>query len=125
MFVLRTMLQSKLHRIRVTEANLNYMGSITIDIELMEKANILANEKVQVVNMNNGQRFSTYAIPGERNSGEICLNGAAARLAQVDDEIIIMSYVQVDEQELKDWKPIILFFDENNNLKDVIDEELF
>jgi len=119
------MLQSKLHRIRVTEANLNYMGSITIDIELMEKANILANEKVQVVNMNNGQRFSTYAIPGERNSGEICLNGAAARLAQVDDEIIIMSYVQVDEQELKDWKPIILFFDENNNLKDVIDEELF
>jgi len=119
------MLQSKLHRIRVTEANLNYMGSITIDIELMEKANILANEKVQVVNMNNGQRFSTYAIPGERNSGEICLNGAAARLAQVDDEIIIMSYVQVDEQELKDWNPIILFFDENNNLKDVIDEELF
>lgn len=122
--MLRTMLQSKLHRIRVTEANLNYMGSITIDIELMEKANILVNEKVQVVNMNNGQRFSTYAIPGERNSGEICLNGAAARLAQVDDEIIIMSYVQVDEQELKDWKPIILFFDENNNIIDVRDEEL-
>ncbi len=122
--MLRTMLQSKLHRIRVTEANLNYMGSITIDIELMEKANILVNEKVQVVNMNNGQRFSTYAIPGERNSGEICLNGAAARLAQVDDEIIIMSYVQVDEQELKDWKPIILFFDENNNLIDIKDEEL-
>ena len=110
------MLQSKLHRVRVTEANLNYMGSITIDEDLMERANILANEKVQIVNMNNGERFSTYVIPGKRNSGEICLNGAAARLVQVDDEIIIMSYVQIKEEELTDWEPTILFFDEENNL---------
>jgi len=110
------MLQSKLHRVRVTEANLNYMGSITIDEDLMEKANILVNEKVQIVNINNGGRFSTYVIPGKSNSGEICLNGAAARLVQVDDEIIIMSYVQIKEEELTDWEPTILFFDEENNL---------
>lgn len=116
--MLRNMLQSKLHRVRVTEANLNYMGSITIDIALMEKANILENEKVQIVNMNNGQRFSTYVIAGERGSGEICLNGAAARLVQIDDEIIIMSYVQVENEELENWEPTILFFDENNNLQE-------
>jgi len=114
--MLKTVLHSKLHRVKVTEANLNYIGSITIDRNLIEKADITVNEKVQVVNMNNGERFSTYVIPGKRNSGVICLNGAAARLAEVGDEVIIMSYVQVDESELTDWEPILLFFDENNNI---------
>ncbi len=116
--MLRTMLYSKLHRARVTEANIDYIGSITIDVEFMEKAGIKANEKVQVVNINNGERFSTYVIPGERNAKEICLNGAAARLVEVGDEVIIMSYVQVEESELADWEPAVLFFDENNNLID-------
>jgi aspartate 1-decarboxylase len=112
------MLKSKLHRVRVTEANLEYMGSITIDQDLMEKVDILPNEKVQIVNNNNGARFSTYVIPGERGSKTICLNGAAARLVQPNDEIIIMSYVQLDESELNDWKAEILFFNEKNEIID-------
>lgn len=114
--MLRTMLKSKLHRISVTEANLDYMGSITIDQDLMEKADILPHEKVQVVNNNNGARFSTYVIPGERASRTICLNGAAARLVQPNDEIIIMSYVQIDEVELEDWEVIVLFFNNKNEI---------
>jgi aspartate 1-decarboxylase len=110
------MLKSKLHRVRVTEANLEYMGSITIDQDLMEKVDILPNEKVQIVNNNNGARFSTYVIPGERDSKTICLNGAAARLVQPNDEIIIMSYVELDESELEDWEAEILFFNDKNEI---------
>jgi aspartate 1-decarboxylase len=112
----RTMLKSKLHRVRVTEANLSYQGSITIDEEIIEKADILPGEKVQVVNINNGARFETYVIPGERGSKIICLNGAAARLAEIGDQVIIMSYVILNEEELKDWKPGIFLFDDENNI---------
>ncbi|MEJ6951472.1 aspartate 1-decarboxylase [Natronospora cellulosivora (SeqCode)] len=112
--MLRNMLKAKLHGARVTEANLNYLGSITIDEDIMDKADILINEKVQIVNKNNGARFETYVIPGERGSKVFCLNGAAARLAEPGDEIIIMSYVFVDNSELEDWNPEILFFDQEN-----------
>ncbi|MFW5986323.1 MAG: aspartate 1-decarboxylase [Halanaerobiales bacterium] len=114
----RTMLKAKLHRINVTEANLQYMGSITIDEDIMETAGILEYEKVQVVNINNGHRFETYVIAGERGSGTVCLNGAAARLAQPGDKIIVMSYVRLEKEELEDWQPEILFFDENNEMSD-------
>ncbi|MFW6035045.1 MAG: aspartate 1-decarboxylase [Halothermotrichaceae bacterium] len=119
--MLRNMLKAKLHRVRVTEANLNYIGSITIDSQFMEKAGILPDEKVQVVNNNNGARFETYVIPGEPGSKTICLNGAAARLAQPGDEVIIMSYVMLDESEIKNWKPEVIFFDQNNNIVDKTD----
>lgn len=102
-------LKSKIHRVRVTESNLNYIGSITIDEDLMEGANILANEKVSIVNNNNGQRFDTYVIRGERGTGTICINGAAARLVQVDDIVIIMAYAQMDFEEAKTFKPAIIF----------------
>ena len=95
----RTMMKSKIHRAKVTEANLNYVGSITIDEGLMETADILPNEKVQIVNNNNGERFETYVIKGERDSGVICLNGAAARLVQPGDRVIIISYGLVDNRE--------------------------
>src|ERR1700755_2351821 len=104
-------LKSKLHRARVTQAELNYVGSITIDEDLMDAANIIANEKVQIVNNNNGARFETYVIRGERGSGTICLNGATARLAQVGDIVIIMSYAYMDAQEAKTWEPILVFPD--------------
>ncbi len=112
----RTMLKTKLHRVTVTEANLKYMGSITIDQDIMEQGDILPYERVQVVNNNNGARFETYVIPGERGSRTICLNGAAARLVQPGDEVIIMSYVQLSVEELKDWQPTVIFFDEENNI---------
>lgn len=108
-------LKSKLHCVRVTEANLNYMGSITIDEDLMDAANLIAGEKVHVVNNNNGERFETYIIRGERGSGCICLNGAAARKVQVGDVVIIMSYAQMDFEEAKQFKPAVVFPDVNTN----------
>lgn len=109
-------LKSKIHRARVTQAELNYVGSITIDEDLMDAANIIANEKVQVVNNNNGARFETYVIKGERGSGIICLNGATARLAQVGDVVIIMSYGSLPMDEAKKYEPILVFPDEQNRL---------
>ena len=109
-------LKSKLHRARVTQAELNYVGSITIDEDLMDAANIIANEKVQIVNNNNGARFETYVIRGERGTGTICLNGATARLAQVGDVVIIMSYAYMEMDEARNYKPILVFPDADNKL---------
>jgi len=116
-------LKSKIHRATVTEANLNYIGSITIDEEIMCAANIFENEKVQVVNINNGERFETYVIKGEKSSGIICLNGAAARLVQPGDKIIIMSYCLVSLEEYKKHKPKIVFVDDKNTVKRLSDKE--
>lgn len=110
------MLKGKIHRARVTEANLNYVGSITIDKSLMKAAGILPGEKVQIVNNNNGARFETYVIEGEENSGVICLNGAAARLVQVGDIIIIITYCLLEANEAEVFSPKIVFVDENNNI---------
>jgi aspartate 1-decarboxylase len=107
--------KSKIHRVRVTESNLNYIGSITIDEDLMDAANIIANEKVFIVNNNNGERFETYVIRGERGSGVICLNGAAARLVQEGDIVIIMAYAQMDFEEAKTFKPSIIYPDSKTN----------
>ena len=109
-------LKSKIHRVRVTQAELNYVGSITIDEDLLDAANIIANEKVQIVNNNNGARFETYVIKGARGSGTICLNGAAARLAQIGDVIIIISYAHLEFEAAKQHEPILVFPDENNRL---------
>ena len=109
-------LKSKIHRARVTQAELNSVGSITIDEDLMDAANIIANEKVQVVNNNNGARFETYVIKGERGSAIICLNGATARLAQVGDILIIMSYGHLTLEEAKTHEPILVFPDVDNRL---------
>ena len=108
-------LKSKIHCVSVTEANLNYMGSITIDEDLMDAANMIAGEKVQVVDNNNGERFETYIIKGERGSGCICLNGAAARKVQVGDVVIIMSYALMDFEEAKSFKPTVIFPDTVTN----------
>ena len=108
-------LKSKLHRVRVTEANLEYIGSITIDEDLMDAANIVAGEHVYIVDNNNGERFETYAIAGERGSGMICLNGAAARKVQPDDIVIIMSYALMDFEEAKSFKPTVIFPDPATN----------
>ena len=109
-------LKSKLHRVKVTQSELNYVGSITIDEDLMDAANLIANEKVQVVNNNNGARFETYVIKGERGSGTICLNGSCARLAQVGDIVIIVSYGSLPIEEAKKYQPILVFPDDNNRL---------
>jgi aspartate 1-decarboxylase len=109
-------LKSKLHRAKVTQAELNYVGSITIDEDLMDAANIIANEKVQIVNNNNGARFETYVIRGERGTGTICLNGATARLAQVGDIVIIMSYAYMEMDEARNYHPILIFPDSDNKL---------
>lgn len=108
--------KSKIHRVKVTQADLNYIGSITIDEELLEAANILEGEKVQIVNNNNGERFETYTIRGERGSGVICLNGAAARRVQVGDIVIIISYALMTPEEAKEFRPAAVFPDENNRL---------
>lgn len=108
-------LKSKLHRIKVTQANLNYIGSITIDEDLMDAANLIAGEKVQIMDNDNGERFETYVIKGERGSGCICLNGAAARRVVVGDTIIIVSYALMDFEEAKTFKPSVVF-PENNRL---------
>ena len=108
-------LKSKIHCVTVTEANLNYMGSITIDEDLLDAANMIAGEKVQIVDNNNGERFETYIIKGERGSGCICLNGAAARKVQVGDVVIIMSYALMDFEEAKKFKPSVIFPDRETN----------
>lgn len=119
----RTLMKSKLHQATVTEANLKYVGSITIDEELMEMADILPNEKVQVVNNNNGARLETYVIPGPRGERTICLNGAAACLVQVGDEVIIISYGVYSNEEAKNHEPIVILMDKDNN-PTVIEEEI-
>ncbi len=107
--------KSKIHRVTVTEANLNYIGSITIDEDLMDAANLIENEKVQIVNNNNGERFETYIIKGERGTGVICLNGAAARKVQPGDVVIIMSYALMDFEEAKTFRPAVVFPDTATN----------
>src|SRR5512142_1332248 len=107
--------KSKIHQVSVTEANLNYVGSVTIDEDLMDAANLIEFEKVQVVNINNGERLETYVIKGERGSGVICLNGPAARRATVGDVVIIMSYATMDFEEAKKFKPTIIFPDSKTN----------
>jgi aspartate 1-decarboxylase len=108
-------LKSKIHRVTVTEANLNYIGSIAIDENLMDATNIIENEKVQVLNLNNGERIETYVIKGKRGSGDICLNGAAARKVIVGDILLIMSYASMDFEEAKSFKPVIVFPDTKTN----------
>ncbi|MEO2508881.1 aspartate 1-decarboxylase [Clostridium paraputrificum] len=111
------MLKGKIHRATVVQAELEYIGSITIDKDLLEASGILEYEKVQIVDINNGSRFETYTIAGERGSGLICLNGAAARCVQVGDKIIIMAYCDMDEKEAKDHKPRVVFVDEKNKIE--------
>ena len=113
----RFMLKSKLHRARVTDANLHYEGSISIDEDLMDAANLLPYEKVAIYDVSNGERFTTYVIQGERGSGTICLNGAAARKVAKDDLIIIASYVMVGEEKTKGWSPTCILLDGNNKIK--------
>lgn len=112
----RTILKSKIHRAIVTEANLNYMGSITVDSDLLEAANILPHEKVQIVNINNGARFETYVIAGPAGNGDVCLNGAAARLVMPKDTIIIISYAMVAEEEAASFQPTVIFVDDKNRM---------
>lgn len=109
-------LKSKIHRVKISQAELHYVGSITIDEALMEAANLIENEKVQVVNLNNGERLETYVIKGERNTGTICLNGPAARKAQVGDVVIIISYASMEVEEAKKFKPTLVFPDSDNKL---------
>ncbi|HHZ16538.1 MAG TPA: aspartate 1-decarboxylase [Peptococcaceae bacterium] len=121
----RTMLKSKIHRAVVTEANLDYMGSITMDTVLMEKANIAEHEKVQIVNVNNGARLETYVIPGPCGSGAVCLNGAAARWAQPGDLVIIISYALVPEEKVATHTPTVVFVDEKNRVTKIAAEKAF
>jgi aspartate 1-decarboxylase len=113
--MLLTILKSKIHRVRVTEANLNYVGSITVDEDLMDAASLLENEKVQVVNLNNGERLETYVIKGQRGSGIICLNGPAARKALVDDLVIVIAYAHMTPEEAKVYKPFLVYPDSHTN----------
>lgn len=117
------MLKAKIHRAKVVQAELNYVGSITIDEELLEASGILEYEMVQVVDIDNGNRFETYTIAGERGSGLICVNGAAARCVQVGDKVIIMSYCQLNEEEAKVHKPKVIFVDEENSITEVTNYE--
>ena len=109
-------LKSKIHRVKITQAELHYVGSVTIDEDLMEAANVIENEKVQIFNINNGERLETYVIKGNRGSGQVCLNGPAARRAQIGDLIIIISYASMDFEEAKKFKPTIIFPDSDNRL---------
>ncbi len=118
-----TMLRAKIHRATVTQANLNYIGSITIDKELLDKSGILPGEMVHIVNNNNGARFETYVIEGEKGSGVICLNGAAARMAQPGDIVIIMAYALIDKNEAMTLKPNVLVLDENNKIEQILSQE--
>jgi aspartate 1-decarboxylase len=120
----RTMMKAKIHRATVTEANLNYVGSITIDSEILEQVDLLANEKVQVVNNNNGARLETYVIAGPRGSGVICLNGAAARLVQPGDKVIIISYCMMSNEEAKTHQPRVAIMDEQNKIIEMLGEEI-
>ena len=119
----RTMLGGKFHRAIVTEADLNYVGSITVDLDLLDAAGICVNEKVQIVNNNNGARFETYTIPGERGSGVICLNGAAARMVQKGDIVIIMSYLMMTNDEAKNHQPNVVLVNEKNKIRGIIHYE--
>jgi len=119
----RTIMKSKLHRATVTDAKLNYVGSITIDEDLMDAADIYINEKVQIVNNNNGERLETYVIPGPRGSGVICLNGAAARLVQPGDKIIIITYALMDSKDAKSFKPTVVFLGADNEVVEIKAEE--
>ena len=118
-----TMLKSKIHRATVTQAELDYVGSITVDIALLEQAGIFEYEKVQIVDVNNGARFETYTIAGERGSGVMCLNGAAARMVQTGDKIILMTYTQVTPEEVKELRPTVLFVDDKNQVTKVTNYE--
>jgi aspartate 1-decarboxylase len=122
---MRTMLKSKIHRARVTDANIDYEGSITIDRKLMAAADILPYEQVHVLNVNNGARFTTYAIEGREGAGDICLNGAAARLAVKGDIVIILTYTQVPEEKLPDYRPKVVHVNENNAIVGKLDEKIF
>ncbi|SCY64005.1 aspartate 1-decarboxylase [Lysinibacillus fusiformis] len=121
--MLRMMMNSKIHRATVTQADLNYVGSITIDEDILDAVGMLPNEKVHVVNNNNGARFETYIIAGERGSGVICVNGAAARLVQRGDIVIIISYAYVDNDEAKNHKPNVAIMGESNTIKEMISYE--
>ncbi|KQL49330.1 L-aspartate 1-decarboxylase [Brevibacillus choshinensis] len=120
----RTMMKAKIHRATVTEANLNYVGSITIDKNLMDALDILPNEKVQIVNNNNGARLETYVIEGAPGSGVICLNGAAARLVQEGDIVIIIAYAMMTDEEARTYKPRVAIMDEKNQIKELLGEEI-
>lgn len=122
---MRIMLKSKIHRATVTEGNINYEGSITIDKKLMKEADILPYEQVQVLNINNGARFSTYAIEGEEGKGDICLNGAAARLAVKGDLVIILTYTDMSDEDARDHKPVIVHVNERNEIVRQFDEAIF
>src|SRR5690625_1639030 len=119
----RTMMKGKIHRARITEANLNYVGSITIDQNILDKVDILPHEKVQIVNNNNGARLETYVIPGKRGSGVICINGAAARLVQEGDIVIIISYAMVSESELGTFKPKVAIMNDKNEVEQLLEQE--
>ncbi|MGG1675166.1 aspartate 1-decarboxylase [Neobacillus sp. NRS-1170] len=119
----RTMMNGKIHRATVTEANLNYVGSITIDEDILDAVGMIANEKVQIVNNNNGARLETYIIPGERGSGVVCLNGAAARLVQPGDIVIIISYALVAEEKVSAHTPKVAIMDEHNRIKELLHAE--
>lgn len=118
----RSFLKSKIHRAVITQTELHYEGSLTIDKKIMEEADVLELEKVSVVNINNGERFETYVIPGERGSGTICLNGAAARKAIVGDKVIIMTFCDLDETEISNFEPKIVLLDEDNKIKSVLNK---
>jgi len=120
--MLMEMLYSKLHRATVTDANLNYVGSITIDEELLEAAQMRVGQKVEILNINNGERFSTYIILGERGKRDICLNGAAARKVHKGDKVIIVAYATYDEKELVNYKPKVVILDDDNNIASLHDE---
>lgn len=122
--MLLTMLKGKLHRATVTQAEINYVGSVTIDGDLLSKSGILTGEKVQIVNINNGERFETYTIAGEPGSGVICINGAAARLVQVGDKVIIIAYGLMDENEAKSFQPKVLILDEDNQVVRIKNKEI-
>jgi aspartate 1-decarboxylase len=119
-----SMFKSKLHQMKVTEANLMYEGSITIDEDLLDMANILPYEKVSVVNITNGSRLETYTIPGERGSRICCMNGAAARLTQVNDRIIVISFAQMEPEEAKSHKPTVVVVDENNEPQKILEQNV-
>ncbi|MNI14786.1 Aspartate 1-decarboxylase precursor [compost metagenome] len=120
----RTMMKSKIHRATVTEANLNYVGSITIDEDIIDLVDMLPNEKVQIVNNNNGARLETYIIPGPRGTGVICLNGAAARLVQTGDTVIIISYATMTDEEARSYTPTIAIMGNNNKVSQLLKEEI-
>ncbi|RZT22591.1 aspartate 1-decarboxylase [Fictibacillus sp. BK138] len=119
----RTLMKAKIHRATVTESNLNYVGSITIDEDILDAVDMIPNEKVQIVNNNNGARFETYIIPGKRGSGVMCLNGAAARLVQEGDTIIVISYAMYDEAEAKIHHPKVAIMDKNNMIQEMLGVE--